>query len=68
MDNPDAIIIGAGPAGLATATSLQAKGLRAVILDKAGAENTIKNQESRGCDGYIAPGEFAVGPTIKRPA
>jgi len=41
MDNPDAIIIGAGPAGLATATSLQAKGLRAVILDKAGAVGSV---------------------------
>ena len=41
MDNPDAIIIGAGPAGLATAASLQAKGLRAVIPDKAGAVGSI---------------------------
>ena len=35
MDNPDAIIIGAGPAGLATAASLQGQGLKAVILEKA---------------------------------
>jgi cation diffusion facilitator CzcD-associated flavoprotein CzcO len=41
MDNPDAIIIGAGPAGLATAASLQAKGLGAVILDKAGAVGSV---------------------------
>src|SRR5271156_6630527 len=41
MDNPDAIIIGAGPAGFSTAASLQAKGLRAVILDKAGAVGSV---------------------------
>ena len=35
MENPDAVIIGAGPAGLAAAASLQMQGLRAVILDKA---------------------------------
>ena len=35
MENADAVIVGAGPAGLATAASLQMQGLRAVILDKA---------------------------------
>ncbi len=35
MDNADAIVIGAGPAGLAAAASLQEQGQRAVILDKA---------------------------------
>ena len=35
MANPDAIIIGAGPAGLASAASLQAQGVSAVILEKA---------------------------------
>ena len=35
MDYPDAVVIGAGPAGLAAAASLQMQGMRAVILDKA---------------------------------
>ena len=35
MENPDAIIIGAGPAGLAAAASMQLQGLTAIILDKA---------------------------------
>jgi cation diffusion facilitator CzcD-associated flavoprotein CzcO len=35
MENLDAVIIGGGPAGLATAASLQMHGLRAVILDSA---------------------------------
>jgi cation diffusion facilitator CzcD-associated flavoprotein CzcO len=34
MEFPDAIVIGAGPAGLAVAASLQMQELRAVILDK----------------------------------
>ncbi len=34
MENPDAIVIGAGPAGLAAAASLQMQELRAVILDE----------------------------------
>jgi cation diffusion facilitator CzcD-associated flavoprotein CzcO len=34
MEDPDAIVIGAGPAGLAAAASLQMQELRAVILDK----------------------------------
>lgn len=35
MENADAIIIGAGPAGLAAAASLRARGLKPVILEKA---------------------------------
>jgi hypothetical protein len=34
MEFPDAIVIGAGPAGLAVAASLQMQELRALILDK----------------------------------
>ncbi len=41
MDNPDAIIIGAGPAGLATAASLQGQGLKAIILDKADVVGSV---------------------------
>ena len=37
MNSPDAIVIGAGPAGLATAQCLQAAGLAPIILDKADA-------------------------------
>ena len=35
MNNPDAIIIGAGPAGLASAASMGELGLRATVLEKA---------------------------------
>jgi cation diffusion facilitator CzcD-associated flavoprotein CzcO len=35
MEHPDAIIVGAGPAGLACAASLGALGLNAIVLEKA---------------------------------
>ncbi len=35
MNSPDAIVIGAGPAGLAAARQLNASGLQSVILEKA---------------------------------
>ena len=37
----DAIIIGAGPAGLATAAALQARGLNAAILEKSDAVGAV---------------------------
>ena len=37
MQNPDAIIIGAGPAGLACAMTMRAAGLNAAVLEKADA-------------------------------
>ena len=33
---PDAIIVGAGPAGLACAATMRAAGLKATVLEKAG--------------------------------
>jgi cation diffusion facilitator CzcD-associated flavoprotein CzcO len=36
LQNPDAIIIGAGPAGLACAMMMRAAGLNAAVLEKAG--------------------------------
>jgi NADPH-dependent 2,4-dienoyl-CoA reductase/sulfur reductase-like enzyme len=36
LQNPDAIIIGAGPAGLACAMTMRAAGLNAAVLEKAG--------------------------------
>ena len=36
MQNPDAIIIGAGPAGLACAMTMRTAGLKAAVLEKAG--------------------------------
>ena len=37
----DAIVIGAGPAGLATAAALEARGLNAAILEKSGAVGAV---------------------------
>ena len=37
----DAIIIGAGPAGLATAAALQSRGLNATILEKSDAVGAV---------------------------
>jgi len=41
VDEPDAIVIGAGPAGLAAAQQLKAQGLRALIFDKAAAVGAV---------------------------
>ena len=41
MHEPDAIVIGAGPAGLAAAQQLKAQGLRALIFDKAAAVGAV---------------------------
>jgi cation diffusion facilitator CzcD-associated flavoprotein CzcO len=41
MSNPDAIIVGAGPAGLACAATLRALGLDVVALEKAGAVGAV---------------------------
>ena len=37
----DAVVIGAGPAGLATAAALEARGLKAAILEKSGAVGAV---------------------------
>lgn len=41
MPNPDAIIVGAGPAGLACAVTMQAAGLKVAILEKAGQAGAV---------------------------
>jgi cation diffusion facilitator CzcD-associated flavoprotein CzcO len=41
VQSRDAIIIGAGPAGLATAAALQARGLNATILEKSDAVGAV---------------------------
>lgn len=41
MEVSDAIVIGAGPAGLATAASLKVRGLKPVILEKAQAVGSV---------------------------
>ena len=41
MGNPDAVIVGAGPAGLACAASLGALGLKSIILEKASAVGAV---------------------------
>jgi cation diffusion facilitator CzcD-associated flavoprotein CzcO len=41
MNNPDVIIIGAGPAGLASAASMGALGLRATVLEKADTVGSV---------------------------
>ncbi|MEO8810929.1 MAG: NAD(P)/FAD-dependent oxidoreductase [Rhodanobacter sp.] len=41
MTNPDAVIVGAGPAGLACAASLSQRGLKSVILEKADTVGSV---------------------------
>src|ERR1700761_1611073 len=41
MQGPDAIIIGAGPAGLACAMTMQAAGFRPAVLEKADAVGSV---------------------------
>ena len=51
MNNSDAIIIGAGPAGLACAASMGALGLNATVLEK---ENTVGSVWRRHYDRHQA--------------
>jgi cation diffusion facilitator CzcD-associated flavoprotein CzcO len=41
MSDPDAVVVGAGPAGLACAASMSALGLSVIILEKAGAVGSV---------------------------
>jgi cation diffusion facilitator CzcD-associated flavoprotein CzcO len=41
VDNPNAVIVGAGPAGLACAASMGALGLKAIILEKSAAVGSV---------------------------
>jgi len=41
VDDLDAVIVGAGPAGLASAASMRALGLKTIILEKAGAVGSV---------------------------
>jgi cation diffusion facilitator CzcD-associated flavoprotein CzcO len=41
LKNPDAIIVGAGPAGLACAVTMRAAGLDVTILEKAGSVGSV---------------------------
>lgn len=47
MNNSEVIIIGAGPAGLASTASMGALGLNATVLEKA---NTVGSVWRRHCD------------------
>jgi cation diffusion facilitator CzcD-associated flavoprotein CzcO len=41
MSDPDAVVVGAGPAGLACAASMGALGLKTVVLEKASAVGSV---------------------------
>lgn len=41
MNNPDAIIVGAGPAGLACAASMGSLGLKATVLERSNAVGSV---------------------------
>ncbi len=74
MDIPDAVIIGAGPAGLACAKCMGAAGLTTVILEKAGTVGSVwrrhydrlhlhTDRGHSGLPGWAMPNSFARYPS-----
>ena len=74
MDTPDAVIIGAGPAGLATAACMAALGLKPRILDKADTVASVwrrhydrlhlhTDRGHSGLPGFAMPKQFARYPS-----
>jgi cation diffusion facilitator CzcD-associated flavoprotein CzcO len=74
MSNADAIIIGAGPAGLACAAAMTAAGLSAVTLEKAGAVGSVwrlhydrlhlhTDRDHSGLPGMAMPRDYPTYPS-----
>ncbi len=73
----DAIIIGAGPAGLATAAALRARGLNASILEKTDAVGAVwrrhydrlhlhTDRARSGLPGLAIPSSYGRYPRVRR--
>jgi cation diffusion facilitator CzcD-associated flavoprotein CzcO len=72
--NPDAIIVGAGPAGLACAVTMRGQGLSAVVLEKAGHVGAVwrrhydrlhlhTDHNHSGLPGMAMPADYPAYPS-----
>jgi len=72
--NPDAIIVGAGPAGLACAAMMKARGLDVVVLEKADHVGAVwrrhydrlhlhTDRKHSGLPGFAMPGSYPLYPS-----
>ena len=74
LQNPDAIIVGAGPAGLACAVTMRAAGLRVTLFEKADSVGSVwrrhydrlhlhTDRNRSGLPGMAMPGSYPLYPS-----